>query len=48
MKTSVKCFPRVQRSCVPEITKLVPSTLLDLVMCKSHLGGTGFEDMKGS
>ena len=21
---------------------------LDLVMCKSHLGGTGFEGMKGS
>jgi hypothetical protein len=44
--SSGKCFLKAQRGCVPEIVKVVLQQ--DLVMCKSHPGGTGFEGMKGS
>jgi hypothetical protein len=33
---------------VPEIAKLYLVMCLDLVMCESYPGGTGFEGMKGS
>jgi hypothetical protein len=33
---------------VPEIAKVVLLLQQDLVMCKGHPGGTGFEGMKGS
>lgn len=46
MKDSGSFFLRSQRNCVPEIDKIVPRTLA--VMCKNHLGGAGFEGMKGS
>ena len=48
MKPSGKCFLREQRSCVSEIAKVILVLQLDLVMCKNHPGGTGFEGMKGS
>ena len=48
MKSSGKCVLRTQRSCVPEIAKVVPLLLLDLVMCKSQPGSTGFEGRKRS
>ena len=48
MTSSGKCFLKAQRSCVPEITKVVLLLQWDLVMCKGHPGGTGFEGMKGS
>jgi hypothetical protein len=43
-----KSFLRAQRGCVPEIAKVVFLLQQDLVMCKGHPGGTGFEGMKGS
>ena len=47
MTSSGKCFLKAQRGYVPEIAKVV-LLQLDLVMCKGHPGGTGFEGMKGS
>jgi hypothetical protein len=46
--SSGKCFLKAQRGCVPEIAKVVFLLQRDLIMCKSHPGGTGFEGMKGS
>ena len=46
MTSSGKCFLKAQRGCVPEIAKVVLLLQQDLVMCKSHPGGTGFEGMK--
>jgi hypothetical protein len=47
--SSGKCFLRAQRSCVPEIAKVVPRAVAGLGnVLKSHPGGTGFEGMKGS
>jgi hypothetical protein len=46
--TSGKCFLKAQRGRVPEIAKVVLLLQRDLVMCKGHPGGTGFEGMKGS
>ena len=48
MKSSGNCFLGAQRSCVPEIPKVVLLLQRDLVICKGHPGGTGFEGMKGS
>ena len=48
MTSSGKCFLKAQRSCVPEIVKVVLLLQRDLVICKGHPGGTGFEGMKGS
>jgi hypothetical protein len=48
VNSSGKCFLREQRSCVSEIAKVILVLQLDLVMCKNHPGGTGFEGMKGS
>ena len=48
MTSSGKCFLKAQRSCVPEIAKDVVLLQQDLVMCKGHPGGTGFEGMRGS
>jgi hypothetical protein len=48
VKSSGKCFLKAQRSCVPEIAKVVLMLQLYMVMCKSHPSGTGFERMKGS
>ena len=48
MKSSGKCFLKTQRGCVPEIAKVVFLLEQDLVMCKGHPSGTGFEGMKGS
>lgn len=48
MTSSGKCFLKAQRGCVPEIAKVVLLLQWDLVMCKGHPGGTGFEGMKGS
>ena len=48
MISSGKCFLKAQRGCVPEIAKVVLLLQRDLVICKSHPGGTGFEGMKGS
>jgi hypothetical protein len=48
MTSSGKCFLKAQRSCVPEIAKVVLLLQRDLVMCKGHPGGTAFEGMKGS
>jgi hypothetical protein len=45
---SGKCFQKAQRGCVPEIAKVVFLLQQDLVMCKHHPDGTGFEGMKGS
>jgi hypothetical protein len=46
--SSEKCFLKAQRGCVPEIAKVVLLQQRDLVMCKGHPSGTGFEGMKGS
>jgi hypothetical protein len=46
--SSEKCFLKAQRDCVPEIAKVVLLLQWDLIMCKGHPGGTGFEGMKGS
>jgi hypothetical protein len=46
--SSGKYFLKAQRGCVPEIAKVVLLLQRDLVMCKDHPGGTGFEGMKGS
>jgi hypothetical protein len=46
--SSGKCFLKAQRGCVPEIIKVVLLLQQDLVMCKHHPDGTGFEGMKGS
>jgi hypothetical protein len=46
--SSGKCFLKAQRRCVPERAKVVLLLQWDLVMCKGHPGGTGFEGMKGS
>jgi hypothetical protein len=46
--SSGKCFLNAPRGCVPETAKLVLLLQWDLVMCKGHPGGTGFEGMKGS
>ena len=46
MTSSGKCFLKAQRGCVPEIAKVVLLLQRDLVMCKGHPGGTGFEGMK--
>jgi hypothetical protein len=46
--SSGKCFLKAQRGCVPEIAQVVLLLQWDLVMCKGHPGGTGFEGMKGS
>jgi hypothetical protein len=46
--SSGKCFLKAQRDCVPEIAKVVLLQQRDLVMCKGHPGGTGFEGMNGS
>ena len=48
MISSEKCFLKAQRGYVPEIAKVVLLLQWDLVMCKGHPGGTGFEGMKGS
>ena len=48
MTSSGKCFLKAQRGCVPEIAKVVLLLQRDLVICKGHPGGTGFEGMKGS
>ena len=48
MKSSGKCFLRAQRGCVPEIAKVVLLHQRDLIICKGHPGGIGFEGMKGS
>lgn len=48
MTSSGKCFLKAQRGCDPEIAKVVLLLQQDLVMCKGHPGGTGFESMKGS
>ena len=47
MISSEKCFLKAQRGCVPEIAKVVLLLQWDLVMCKGHPGGTGFESMRG-
>jgi hypothetical protein len=44
--SSGKCFLKVQTGCVPEIAKVVLLLERNLVMCKRHQGGTGFEGMK--
>ena len=46
MTSSGKCILKAQRVCVPEIDKVVLLLQRDLVMCKGHPGGTGFEGMK--
>jgi hypothetical protein len=46
--SSGKCFLKAQRCCVPVIAKVVFLLQQDLVTCKGHPGGTGFEGMKGS
>ena len=46
MKSSGNCFLGAQRSCVPEIAKVVPHAAAGFG--KSHPGGTGFEGMKVS
>jgi hypothetical protein len=46
--SSGKSFLKAQRGCVPEIAKVLLLLQWDLVMCKGHTGGTGFEGMKGS
>ena len=48
MTSSEKCFLKAQSGCVPEIAKVVLLLQWDLVICKGHPGGTGFEGMKGS
>ena len=48
MTSSGKCFLKAQRGCVPEIAKVALLLQRDLVICKVHSGGTGFEGMKGS
>ena len=48
MTSSGKYFLKAQRGCVPDIAKVVLLLQQDLVMCKGHPGGTGFEGMKGS
>ena len=48
MASTGKCFLRAQRVCVSEITKVALLQQRDLVMCKGHPGGTGFDGMKGS
>ena len=48
MTSSGKCFLKAQRGCVSEIAKGILLLQWDLVMCKGHSGGTGFEGMKGS
>ena len=48
MTSSGKCFLKAQRSCVPEIAKVVLLLQQDLVMCKGYPADTGFEGMKGS
>ena len=37
---------KAQRCCVPEMAKVVLLLQRDLVICKGHPGGTGFEGMK--
>ena len=37
---------KAQRGCVPEMTKVVLLLQRDLVICKGHPDGTGFEGMK--
>jgi hypothetical protein len=46
--SSGKCFLKAQKSNVPEIDNVVLLLQQDLVMCKGHPGGTGFEGMRGS
>jgi hypothetical protein len=46
--SSGKCILKAQRGRVPEIAKVVLLLQRDLVMCKGHPGGTGFEGMKES
>jgi hypothetical protein len=46
--SSEKCFLKAKRGCVPEIAKEVLLLQQDLVICKGHPGGTGFERIKGS
>ena len=48
MTSSGKCFLKAQRGCVPEIAKVVLLLQRDLVKCKGHPSGTGFEVMKES
>ena len=48
MTSSGKCFLKAQRGCVPETAKVVLLLQRNLVICKGHPGGTGFEGMKGS
>jgi hypothetical protein len=43
-----KCFLRVQRSCIPEMVKVVLGAAAGLRMCKNHPSGTGFKGMMGS
>jgi hypothetical protein len=45
VKSSGQCFLKAQRGYIPEIAKVVLHW--DLVMCKSHPGGTGFEGIRG-
>jgi len=45
---SGKCFLRAHRGCVPETAKDGTCVVADLVVCKSHQSGTGFEGMKSS
>jgi hypothetical protein len=46
--SSGKCFLKAQRGCVPEIVKVGLLLQQDLVMCKRHPDGAGFEGIKGS
>ena len=48
MKSSGNCCLGAQRRCVPDIAKVLLLLQQDLVMCKGHPGGTGFEGMKES
>ena len=48
MTSSGKCFLKAQRGCVLEIANVVLLLQWDLVMCKGHPSGTGFEGIKGS
>ena len=48
MTSSGKCFLKAQRGCVSEIAKVVLLLQRDLVICKGHPGGTGFEGVKES
>ena len=48
MRSSGKCFLRAQRSCVPEIAKVVPYAAAGLGNVQESPSGTDSEGMKGS